>query len=137
MLHNSRRRASSLWLALSPGEALGLSPKPPGCRLVKDTSAWSNKKESLATERAGAEALAASLAELDEEGLAARAATAATARDQAQAAADACASLASRGCPGVGNGRREIYCSPNTSILDDMAMRTPSMQENTGIVILC
>lgn len=65
----------------------------PPCRLVKDTSAWSNKKESLATERVTAEGLAASLAELDEEGLAAHATAAAAARDQAQAAADACAQL--------------------------------------------
>ena len=53
-------------------------------RLVKDTSAWSNKKEALESEQAALRGVEAGLAELDEQGIAARIATAAAARDEAQ-----------------------------------------------------
>ena len=53
--------------------------------MVKDTSAWSNKKEALETEQAALRGVEASLVELDEQGIAARIASAAAARDEAQA----------------------------------------------------
>jgi len=59
-----------------------------GCRLVKDTSNWSNKNETLDAERAACEQLGASLAELGEEGLAARVEQARQQQDEAQAALD-------------------------------------------------
>lgn len=72
---------------LSP--ALPLSLPPP--RLVKDTSNWTNKKELLESEQASTDQLAASLAELDAAGLAARLAAAVAQRDEAQATCDAAA----------------------------------------------
>ncbi len=56
-----------------------------GGRLVKDTSAWSNKREALEQEQAALQGVEAGLAELNEQGIAARIATAAAARDEAQA----------------------------------------------------
>ena len=52
---------------------------------MKDTSAWSNKREALEQEQAALQGVEAGLAELDEQGIAARIATAAAARDKAQA----------------------------------------------------
>ena len=75
-------------------EKQGRRPLPPPCprpRLVKDSSAWDNKKETLEAEQAGCTQLAASLAELDEEGLQARVAHAREERDAAQAACEAAA----------------------------------------------
>jgi hypothetical protein len=54
-------------------------------RLVKDTSAWSNKKEALESEQAALRGVEAGLAELDEQGIASRISAAAAARDEAQA----------------------------------------------------
>ena len=56
-----------------------------GGRLVKDTSVWSNKREALDAEQAALRGVEGSLAELDEQGIAARIASAAAARDDAQA----------------------------------------------------
>ncbi len=58
-------------------------------RLVKDTSAWANKKEALEGERASVAALAGQLEALDEAGLAARVAAAREAQAAAQAELDA------------------------------------------------
>lgn len=52
---------------------------------MKDTSAWSNKREALEQEQAALQGVEAGLAELDEQGIATRVATAAAARDEAQA----------------------------------------------------
>ena len=52
---------------------------------MKDTSAWSNKREALEQEQTALQGVEAGLAELDEQGIAARIATAAAARDEAQA----------------------------------------------------
>ncbi len=57
--------------------------------LVKDMSTWKNQLELLAGEEAGAEALAAQLAELDEAALAERVTAAEGARDAAQGVLDA------------------------------------------------
>ena len=54
-------------------------------RLVKDTSSWNNKKESLESERSAEAQLRAALAELDEEGMAARVRLAQEERDAAHA----------------------------------------------------
>lgn len=86
---------------------------------MKDTSAWSNKKESLASERGVVEGIKASLAEVDEQGLATRSTAAATAREAAQATADACAPPTANApirytwesLRHVMNGRRCTYCS--------------------------
>lgn len=60
------------------------------CSLVKDTSSWNNKKEELAAEQANCEQLAASLAEVDEEGMRAKVKQASEERDAAQAALNRC-----------------------------------------------
>ncbi len=60
----------------------------PHCRLVKDTSSWNNKKEMAEAEQASCDQLAASLAELDEEEMAARVQRATQERDAAQEAHD-------------------------------------------------
>jgi hypothetical protein len=56
------------------------------CRVVKDTSAWNNKKELLEGESEAAAQLEAQLAELDEAGMRARVQSASQERDEAQAA---------------------------------------------------
>ena len=56
------------------------------CRVVKDTSSWSNKKELLEAEQASCTQLAAALAEVDEEGMRAKMQQASQERDEAQAA---------------------------------------------------
>ena len=60
-------------------------------RLVKDTSSWNNKKESLEAEQAACDQLAAALAEVDEEGMRAKVQRASQERDEAQAACTRCA----------------------------------------------
>ena len=67
------------------GQSKPVTSGAPLDRLVKDTSAWSNKKEALETEQAALRGVEAGLAELDEQGIAARIAAAAAARDEAQA----------------------------------------------------
>lgn len=54
--------------------------------MVKDTSAWNNKKELLEGESEAAAQLEAQLAELDEAGMRARVQSASQERDEAQAA---------------------------------------------------
>jgi hypothetical protein len=59
-------------------------------RLVKDTSNWSNRKENLEAERAAAEQIRGSLAELEQEGLDAKVAAAARALEEAEAECTRC-----------------------------------------------
>lgn len=56
------------------------------CRLVKTTSTWGNKNETLEAEHANRDQIAANLSELNEEGLAARVEQAKQQQDEAQAA---------------------------------------------------
>ena len=56
------------------------------CRLVKDTSQWSNASEGLNSEKATCDQISANLVELDEETLAGQVEEATAQRDAASAA---------------------------------------------------
>lgn len=88
---------------------------------MKDTSSWNNKKELAEAEQANCDQLAAGLAELDEEEMAARVARATAERDAAQEAHDRCVGGGVRGrvvcvcgvgagCGGAGVVHRAAGC---------------------------
>jgi hypothetical protein len=62
-------------------------------RVVRDTSSWTNKKESLEAEQASCSQLAAALEEVDEAGMRVRMQRASEERDEAQAACTRCGYL--------------------------------------------
>lgn len=110
-----------VWLPAAPRPAarpcVGVPASQPPCpccmpcragplprSVVKDTSSWTNKKELLEAEAASVEQLAASLAEVDEEGMRAKMQATSQERDEAQAALNRCGAAAGWGrCP-VGAG---------------------------------
>ena len=98
-------------------------PLGPSSRLVKDSTSWEHKKETLGAEKASVEQVTASLAELDEAGLAAQLTAATEAEAAAQAACEAAAAAvegAQRELAGAeaGDGRDESNRSLQERLAD-------------------
>jgi hypothetical protein len=92
-------QAGHAWLGHTSSQCAAASAAClPACRVVKDTSSWSNKKELLEAEQASCAQLAAALAEVDEEGMRAKMQRASQERDEAQAACTRWVRQAPPGC---------------------------------------